>query len=392
MVATDLAPVTPSVLRWARESVDVSLGDAAHRAGVAPERVAAWEAGEEEPTVAKLRALAKLYQRPLAVFFLPDPPTRFETLRDFRRPAEHDGGHWSRALHKVFQRAIDQQGAYAELLQMDDVSVPSAIPMASEDEPREDAAKRLRAALDVSLAEQSGWRSPEEGLAGWIEAAEHLGVLILRSSEVQPDEMRGFSISSGAPSVVVLNALDKPRGQIFTLLHELAHLMLREGGLCDLLEQESGQTGEIEAWCNGVAAAALMPRDEFLADEVVTPTGIREWEDDVLDALARRYVVSQEAVLRRLVTLRRASWKFYLERRRAYLRIYARDRDEERERRRRQKGGPPPHRMAIRDRGKPYVRAVLDAYDRDLVTASTASRLLSLKLKHFGALEHEVGR
>ena len=29
-----------------------------------------------------------------------------------------------------------------------------------------------------------------------------------------------------------------PRGQVFTLVHEFAHLMLREGGLCDLLEPD----------------------------------------------------------------------------------------------------------------------------------------------------------
>jgi Zn-dependent peptidase ImmA (M78 family)/DNA-binding XRE family transcriptional regulator len=389
-LATDLAPVTPSVLRWARESVDVSLDDAARRAGVSPERVASWETGDSEPTVAKLRALAKLYQRPLSVFFLPEPPTRFDTLRDFRRPAEHDGGLWSRSLHKVFRRALDQQDSFAELLQMDDAEVTASIPTATQSDSTEEVAERLREVLGVTMAQQISWRSPEEGLAGWIEAVENLGVLVLRTSEVLPEEMRGFSISGGTPPVIVINALDWPRGQVFTLLHEVAHLTLREGGLCDLLERESGQAGAIEAWCNRVASAALMPRAVFLDDEIVSPTELREWDEDVLDALARRYVVSREAVVRRLVTLRRASWDFYLERRRAYLQIYAEQREQERERRRHRKGGPPPYRMTIRDRGKPYVRTVLDAYQRESITASSASRLLSLKLRHFPALEDEV--
>jgi len=47
--------------------------------------------------------------------------------------------------------------------------------------------------------------------------------------------------------------------------------------------------------------------------------------------------------------------------------------------------------MAIRDRGRPYVRLVLDAYYRDLISPSNLSRLLSLKLKHLGNLEREVG-
>lgn len=85
VVPTELAPVTPSVLKWARQSVGAPLTLAAQRAGVTTERVEAWEAGEAEPTVAKLRVLAKLYQRPLAVFFLPEPPLEFDALRDFRK-------------------------------------------------------------------------------------------------------------------------------------------------------------------------------------------------------------------------------------------------------------------------------------------------------------------
>jgi hypothetical protein len=47
--------------------------------------------------------------------------------------------------------------------------------------------------------------------------------------------------------------------------------------------------------------------------------------------------------------------------------------------------------MTVRDQGKPYVRLVLDAYHREAISASSASNLLSLKLKHLAALEHEVG-
>jgi DNA-binding transcriptional regulator YiaG len=58
-MATELAPVTPEVLRWARESIGVSLDEAARRAGVPVQRVEAWETGQAEPTVAKLRSLAR---------------------------------------------------------------------------------------------------------------------------------------------------------------------------------------------------------------------------------------------------------------------------------------------------------------------------------------------
>lgn len=67
------ALVEPSVLRWARESIDLTPVAAARKIGVPDDRVQAWESGAEVPTVAQLRKAAEVYKRSLAVFFLPAP-------------------------------------------------------------------------------------------------------------------------------------------------------------------------------------------------------------------------------------------------------------------------------------------------------------------------------
>lgn len=391
-MATDLAPVTPSVMRWARESIGASLEDAAKRANVSVERIITWEAGEEEPTVAKLRDLAKLYQRPFSVFFLAEPPTRFDVMRDFRRLPDQDDHSWSRPLHKVYRRALDQQEVAIELMEDEGTEPRSLVPAVTIEWSPEEAGAIAREALAVTLDQQFSWRKPENSFAGWLQAVEALGVFVLRTSDVSTKEMRGFSITGAVP-VIVVNALDWPRGQVFTLLHEFAHLMLREGGLCDLLEPTSRAAKRIETWCNAVAAATLIPASAFLDNEVVGPPGVREWDDAVLSQLSTRWGASQEAIVRRLVTLGRASEAFYRIKRRQYQEAYDAQRAEEQARRRAStsRGGPPPYRMAIRDRGRPYVRMVLDAYHRDVLSPSSTSQLLSLKLKHLQALEHEVG-
>ena len=390
-MATDLAPITPSVLEWARLSIGVSPEDAAQRAGVTAERLASWESGAAEPTVAKLRQLAQLYQRPLALFFLPEPPVDFDALRDFRRLPGKPDHAWSRPLHKVYRRAVLQQEVTAELREEEEGQVLPTVPALDLSVDPEEAGARVRTALGVPLREQFGWQKPEDAFSGWLEAVESLGAFVLRTSDVAMDEMRGFSIGSGSVPVVVINALDSPRGQVFTLAHEFAHLALREGGLCDLLEPDDDAARRIEVWCNAVAGAMLLPRASFLSNPKVAPPGRREWDDAVLSQLSDRYGVSREAVLRRLVTLNRATWDFYLRRRAEYLVAYEEQREEERARRRSSPGGPPPYRMAVRDRGKPYVRLVLDAYHRDAISPSSLSSLLGLKLKHVAALEQEAG-
>lgn len=390
-MATDLAPITPSVLKWARLSIGVSPEYAAQRAAVTVERLTSWEAGAAEPTVAKLRQLAKLYQRPLSVFFLPEPPVDFDALRDFRRLPGRPDPAWSRPLHKVYRRAVLQQEVTAELREDEESQFRTTVPALDLSLDPEEAGAQARAALAVPLHEQFGWQRPEEAFSGWLEAVEGLGALVLRTSDVALEEMRGFSIGSGSVPIIVINALDSPRGQVFTLAHEFAHLALREGGLCDLLEPTDDAARSIEVWCNAVAGAMLLPLASFLSDPKVAPPGHRWWDDAVLSQLSDRYAVSREAVLRRLVTLNRATWDFYLQRRDEYLAAYAQHRDEQRARRRSSGGGPPPYRMAVRDQGKPYVRIVLDAYHRDAISASSLSSLLGLKLKHVAALEREAG-
>jgi Zn-dependent peptidase ImmA (M78 family)/DNA-binding XRE family transcriptional regulator len=400
-MASELVPVTPSVLRWAREHVGVSVEEAAKRATVSVERLEAWESGEAEPTLAKLRQLGKLYQRPISVFLLPEPPRRFDTLRDFRKLPGVEDHTWSRPLHKVFRRAVDQQSSALEILEELGEEPPQGrVPSVRLATPPEEAGGIARLSLEVDLQTQFSWRKPEEAFTGWLQAVEASGAYVLRTSDVDPDEMRGFSIPGPVP-VIVVNALDWPRGQVFTLLHEFAHLMLREGGLCDLLEPDSYEARQIETWCNAVASATLMPAEPFLKE--AAPLALEDvpadweqafeggWDDAALHQLSQRWGVSQEAVVRRLVTLGQATNDFYRIKREQYREAYVHAREDEKARRRTSKGGPPPHRMTIRDRGKPYVRLVLDAYNRDVLTPSSTSNLLSLKLKHLVALEHEIG-
>ena len=43
-----------------------------------------WETGAEQPTYPQLKKLAKLYKRPVAIFFFPEPPEEKSIKEDFR--------------------------------------------------------------------------------------------------------------------------------------------------------------------------------------------------------------------------------------------------------------------------------------------------------------------
>ena len=81
-------PVNPQILKWARESLGLSTEDVANifdAKTVISEVVAAWESGKMFPTYPQLETLAyKIYERPLALFFFPEPPEEEAVSAQFR--------------------------------------------------------------------------------------------------------------------------------------------------------------------------------------------------------------------------------------------------------------------------------------------------------------------
>lgn len=76
-------------------------------------------------------------------------------------------------------------------------------------------------------------------------------------------EFRGFVLSDKMAPLVFVNGRDAKSAQIFTLVHELAHLAFaRTGVVCP--DEEGDYDAEIERLCDAAAAEVLVPRDVFL--------------------------------------------------------------------------------------------------------------------------------
>lgn len=88
---TNRIPANPAVLRWARECLGLSLEEVAQRVKKRPADVEAWEAGRAAPTYVQLETLAyKIYKRPVALFFFPEPPDEPPVSQSFRTLPEEE--------------------------------------------------------------------------------------------------------------------------------------------------------------------------------------------------------------------------------------------------------------------------------------------------------------
>ncbi len=386
-MASPPAFIEPAVLKWARESMNLDFVAAERKIAVPPGRVAEWEAGQVRPTIPQLRRAAVVYRRPLAVFFLPQPPRDFDAMRDFRRHEGAGGGDWSPELHAEYRRAITQRDNALELAELDESRPPTDWRL---DASGNDA--RLAALGRQRLVEVSPLRLPTaaggkyDHINFWTAALEEAGVLVLATSRgsVAVQEMRAFSLYYEESPVIVVNGADSVRGRLFSLLHEYAHLVLHTGGLCDTVTDLAATTPDrrLEARCNAIAADILMPRGSVLDQRLVgmlagQPTA---WTYELLLEAAAPFGVSAEAFLRRLLTLGLVSRDFYQDRREEFLAAY----DEEEGRAK--SGGGNWYYNTARDRGKGYIRRVADAHRRRVIDSYTAASFLDVKVEQIGKL------
>jgi Zn-dependent peptidase ImmA (M78 family)/transcriptional regulator with XRE-family HTH domain len=381
------ALVENQILVWARESAGLSHEDVAERLKVAIDKILSWEAGESRPSISQLRRLSQIYKRPMAVFFLTDPPRDFMPVRDFRRKADQaTPEEVSVALRAEIRRATELRDAAVALFEDREEDIRPFPIVASLASDPDDVAGNLRKALGVSLSAQAKWPDAYAALREWRVAAESLGVLVIQTSKVELDEMRGFSLTDAPISLVCLNANDTPNGRIFTLMHELSHIAIREGGLCEWEHprQQSTANESAEAFCNRLAGAVLVPEDELRNAPVVAgATHPQAWSNEELRLLARQFGVSREVVLRRLVIIGLATQQFYQRKRDEFLEEY------------RALPKSKGFRVAYEKRvanslGHAFLELVLSSYYEKRITLAGASTMMGVRIKHIPSIEYEV--
>jgi Zn-dependent peptidase ImmA (M78 family)/transcriptional regulator with XRE-family HTH domain len=382
------ALIKPELLVWARKSVSLSEEEAADRLKLSVDRLVAWESGKSRPTVAQLRKVANLYKRPLAVFYLPAPPKDFDAMKSFRRHPNREFAPPSLELAYQVREAEMHREVLLELAASAGERLPPFGVKATTDDAPGTFAARLRERLGITVEQQERWGSDYDALHAWRRAIEDLGVLVFQVSRVRVEEMRGFCIAHHAMPIIAVNSGDAVRARIFSLLHELTHLALGHGELCNVADSaaESRDDDNVEVFCNEVAGEVLVPFAllDAQADLPRRGTASATIPADAVHALAARLKVSEEVVLLRLLGSGRITRDAYLQRRRVLQALAPA--------KQKKKGGPAFHVKVVANLGKPYVRTVLDALHTDRITLSDVSDYLGIKVNHLPKIEGLVLR
>ena len=378
------ALVKPELLVWARSSAKLSSAQAAERAKIDLHDLGEWEAGHELPSLAQLRELGRIYKRPLAVFFLAEPPLRFDAQREFRRLAGTVPGEESSKLVFALRWAAFRRGTAIELRNLLGTTPRQDYLRLGPKMDPEAAGTEIRQFLGVNWSTQMEWTEQYQALNGWRAAVERKDVLVFQTSTVPIKEMRATCIPDQPLPIILLNSKDNPHGRVFSLLHEFVHILLHAGGhrTSRMIGERSPEEQPLEVAANAFASATLLPASSFLTIATSFPRASRG-DDDALRRFAQAVNLSPEVILRRLVTLNKASEAVYRSKRHQWTGTPWPEQAKS-------SGGPPEEIKIIARDGPRYTQLVMNAYDQRLISTNAASDYLGVKPRHFPNIRREL--
>ena len=307
------AYITPEVIVWARNRVGLTRAGASKRMGITEERLASWENGFSLPTLRQAESLAQKYYVPYGYFFLSNPPTIELEIPDLRTVPGNPVTSPSPEFEDVVNDALGKQEWFREFRQIQEEAEPLPfVGSFSSSSTISEVALALDETLEIGKTIRPQADSWESFLQSLTAHAERIGVLVFRNGVVgnntrrplRVSEFRGFTLSDSVSPVVFLNGNDARSAQIFTLVHELAHIWIAASGVSnpDYAGKASLHPNHVERFCDQVAAEALVPERDFQVAWQLNNTA-----EANVQRLARSFKVSRMVVLRRAYSLDKVS-------------------------------------------------------------------------------------
>ncbi|MDR1496826.1 MAG: helix-turn-helix transcriptional regulator [Puniceicoccales bacterium] len=379
MSATLPIPISPAVLAWARQESGYTPERVAERLQVKAERVFEWEQGQRPPTFRQVESLARFYHRPLSLFFQTTLPSVTPLAAEYRRLPDVTQGKESPELRLAVRTMSHRRETMLELLGELGGSVPDFKLSARLDESPKDVGARLRTALAFDLETQLTLPNEWHAWTGWRTAVEKLGVLVFQFPKVPLTEARGMSLLHFPLPVAGVNSKEIPEARIYTLVHEVVHLMLALGKEEVPAAHEHRSDADwknVERFAEEAASHALVPEEAL--EQVISNAHLPQhnWNIGDVQTLARRFKISALAMATRLRASGVFTWKKYRDwhaRWEAWVATLPA-----------RKGGfAHPASNTVSRAGRPFVTTVLEALAANRIDSVAAARHLDLKFEHF---------
>lgn len=300
MGAKKIAYVNPQMLVWARLQTPFDTVEKLHDIDerIKPEDLKKWESGLDYPSITQAKILAKQYKIPFAAFYLPSPPLhKIKTYANRRTITGHPDRELSINLWKEIQDFIAIRNTAIENLSYIKQTYPS-LPRIEPTDNIEDIGRKVREFIGYCPPFKNKTAYKNKAFNYFRKLFEENGILVFQMNDVEISEVRGISIYNNVLPIIGITAKDNERAKVFSLFHELAHLLLKTTESYCLVDY--GDNGDEERRCDEIAAEILLPKVNFIDVAWETYSRYETWNDDCIGEIANRFGVSLLSVLRRL--------------------------------------------------------------------------------------------
>ena len=273
--------------------------------------VGKWISGEKIPTVNQLEVFSKLVHVPFGYLFLPQPPQEQLPIPYFRT-GQHRGGPSLNVFDMVLILQQRQQWLTEYLSEngTDPLSFVGKFKIRN-------GYRVIVADIRKKLGLEEDWathcENSDKALDYLTHKIEDAGIIVNFSSivannthrAIPVDECRGFVLVNDFAPFMFVNSGDAKGAQLFTIVHELAHVWLGVSAGFDNTKMLPAND-PTEILCDQVAA-------EFLVPETLFTSFWSRTQD--FSTIAKHFKVSQIVVARRALDLnfitRSAFFSFY---------------------------------------------------------------------------------
>jgi Zn-dependent peptidase ImmA (M78 family) len=365
----------PKIVEWAIKTSGWELNILLTKIDVSENTYKKWIVGSDKPTLKQLKLISWKTKRPLALFFLDKIPQEKPLPKDYRLNPEKEGKFDKKTIFAIrksrkFQSILKDFGenGFGEILKEAKISI--------NDSPQ-GLAKDLREKFDLTEEFQRKGDSYKffKFLRNKLEEEKIFNFQISMPLE----DARGFALSDEFPRVIVVNSGDIIEARIFTLIHELGHILL---GDTEISIPNFKDTNKTERWCNEFASAFLLPPE--MAKKIFEENDATLIEYETLKRLSRKYKVSKSMLLYKMVKLNFITSADYGE----FLNRFTQK--EYAERANTSGGGVSAEKKCLSELGTSFISLVADNMDRKTITYSDALDYLSIKSGSFGKLINKL--
>jgi Zn-dependent peptidase ImmA (M78 family) len=286
----------PAILKSVLSARSLTRAELSQRLKLSLSELEAELARDPEPGQGILKSIAEELSLPPFIFFMEELPETDGVLPDFRS-ATPTNTPKSRPTVETIQLARSVQKTAIELKTPPAAKLPNfQIGL----QPKETAAFALEARkfFDITLEDQTEAKSAQAFYVACRKKIEDKGIFVLQDSFPEMDGS-GFCLAHTTHPVIVVNTKRQTRARrLFTLIHELAHVLMGKSGISDPFERHNA----IERQCNRFAGSFLVPASYVSKLLKSSATGIDPDPDDVKRA-SNKLKISHEATALRLEQL-----------------------------------------------------------------------------------------